>query len=64
MPEGYLYDLPRSFYQQAVVTNDKFDPDKAEALGYSPAQFPAIIKLLGLDQYDTAPLVPPSDSEE
>lgn len=44
-----LYDLPVSFYQQACVTDGKFDPKKAAALGYSPAQFVAIKEALGLE---------------
>jgi hypothetical protein len=54
--EGYLYDMSRSYYEQAVVTDGAFDPEKAAALGYSEAQFPAIEKFLGLDKADTAPL--------
>ena len=44
----FLYDLPIGFYQQAVMTDGKFDPAKAAGLGYSPAQFPAIQKFLEL----------------
>lgn len=50
MAAGYLFDLPLSFFQQAVVTNGVFDPEKAEAYGYSPAQYPAIRKFLGLEE--------------
>jgi hypothetical protein len=54
--EGYLYDLPLNFYQHSVVTDGKFDPEKAAALGYSTAQFTVIEEFLGLDKVDTAPL--------
>jgi len=57
--EGYLYDLPLSFYQEGCVTDGQFDPEKAAALGYSEAQFEAIEKFLGLDKVDTAPLEEP-----
>lgn len=57
--EGYLYDLPRSFYENGVVTDGQFDPEKAAALGYSEAQFEAIEAFLGLDKVDTAPLEEP-----
>ena len=63
MPEGYLYDLSLSFYQQAVVTDGQFDPEKAAALGYSSAQFSIIQRFLGLedDTGTTAPLEETSD---
>jgi hypothetical protein len=64
MPEGYLYDLSLSFYQQAVVTDGQFDPEKAAALGYSSAQFTVIQEFLGLDMKDTAPLPPVENGEE
>jgi hypothetical protein len=44
----FLYDLPRIFYENGVVTDGKFDEDKATELGYGPAQFEAIKKFLGL----------------
>lgn len=44
----FLYDLPVSFYQQACVTDGKFDAEKAAALGYSEAQFIVIKDALGL----------------
>ena len=55
MANDFLYDLPVDFYRNGCTTDGKFDPEKAEALGYSEAQFPAIKKFLGED-YDTAPL--------
>ena len=64
MATGYLYDLPLSFYQNAVVTDGAFDEDKAAALGYNRAQFAAIEKFLGLDKVDTAPLSSPEDEPE
>jgi hypothetical protein len=51
----YLFDLSKNFWEQAVLTDGKFDADKAAERGYSPAQYPAIKEFLGLD-YDTAPL--------
>ena len=64
MPEGYLYDMSRSYYEQAVVTDGQFDPEKAAALGYSSAQFSIIQQFLGLDKVDTAPLPPVEVGEE
>lgn len=58
MSAGFLFDLPRNFFEQAVVTDGEFDPEKAEALGYSEAQYLAIIEFLGLDSKDTQPLKP------
>lgn len=54
----FLYDQPRDYFKYGCCTDGVFDPEKATALGYSPAQLSAIEEFLGLEnsQVDTAPL--------
>ena len=61
----FLYDQPRNYFLYGCTTDGKFDPEKAAALGYSPAQFSAIEEFLGVEEEarkDTAPL--PETEEE
>lgn len=60
----YLYDQPIDYFRHGCTTNGKFDPKKAEKLGYSPAQFPAIKEALGEDKGKTAPLPEIEEKEE
>lgn len=58
----YLYDQPRDYYKHGCCTDGKFDPEKAKALGYGPAQLDAIREFIGEEaSYDTAPLVEPEE---
>lgn len=55
----FLYDQPRDYFKHGCTTDGVFDPEKAKALGYSPAQLSAIEEFLGLEdstRVDTAPL--------
>jgi hypothetical protein len=63
---AYLYDQPIEYYRHGCTDkNGKFDPKKAAALGYSPAQFAAIKAALGDEEkgQDTAPLEEPQSDE-
>lgn len=61
MPE-YLYDQPRDYFKHGCCTDGKFDPEKAKALGYSPAQYGEIQEFIGDESSkDTAPLVEPEE---
>lgn len=42
----FLFDQPVDYFRHGCTTDGKFDPEKALALGYSEAQFPAIEQFL------------------
>lgn len=57
----FLYDQPRQYFLYGCCTDGVFDPEKAKALGYGPAQFDAIKEFIGEESKDTAPLVEPEE---
>jgi len=64
MPEDYLYDLPVEFYRNGCVTDGKFDPEKALALGYNEHQLKEIEQFIGSVPPEASPTQPLLQMEE